>query len=215
MSENHAADLGTIPRSPRLERLIGRVTLRLGLNNIHCVGAFKVKAHEAYTDADLVHFHGIHSQFFSYLALPSLTANKPAIFTIRDMWPLTGHCAVNYDCERWKVGCGQCPYPDAPPALPTQRDMHLTSSGSSKIGGTVNSRLTVVSLSRRLTEQAQQSILDHFPIHHIPNGVDTEAYRPLDPHQCRSVFDIPAKRKRADVDLLVLLKRQHKGHRSL
>ena len=111
-----------IPRSPRLERLIGRVTLRLGLNDIHCVGAFKIKAHEAYIDADLVHFHGIHSQFFSYLALPSLTANKPPIFTVRDMWPLTGHCAVNYDCERWKIGCGQCPYPDAPPALPTKRD---------------------------------------------------------------------------------------------
>jgi len=23
----------------------------------------------------------------------------------------TGHCAYSYDCDRWKIGCGKCPYP--------------------------------------------------------------------------------------------------------
>jgi glycosyltransferase involved in cell wall biosynthesis len=192
-----------------MERFLSRVTFRLGLNDVHCVGAFQIKNMPAYMEADLVHFQVIHGQFFSYLALPSLTANKPAVFTIRDMWPLTGHCAVSYDCERWKLGCGKCPYPDAPPPLPAQWDSSRL-EWKLKNWSYSHSRLTVVALSRRMTEQAQQSMLGHFPIHHIPNGVDTEVYRPLDPHLCRSALGIPAEKK---VLLFAAghLNRQHKG----
>jgi glycosyltransferase involved in cell wall biosynthesis len=198
-----------IPRSPRLERLISQVSLRLGLNDVHCVGAFKIKKIPAYREADLLNFHGIHGQFFSYLALPFLTKSKPAVFTVRDMWPLTGHCAVSYDCERWKTGCGSCPYPSAPPALPTKRDStHM--EWKLKSWAYRQSRLAVVTLSRRMTEQARQSMLGHFPIHHIPNGVNTEVYRPLDPSLCRSALGIPAGKK-----VLMFgagyLNRQHKG----
>jgi glycosyltransferase involved in cell wall biosynthesis len=183
-----------IPRSPRLERLIGHVTLRLSLNDIHCVGAFKVKKHEAFISADIVHFHGIHSQFFSYLALPSLTADKPAVFTLRDMWPFTGHCAFSFDCERWKIGCGQCPYPDAPPVLPSKVDnSHL--DWKLKNWAYSRSHLTIVALSHLMVQQAQQSMLQRFPVYHIPNGVDTAAYQPLDPEQCRAILGIPPQKK--------------------
>src|SRR5215475_3782767 len=58
-----------IPRLPRLERLIGQVTTRWGLNDVHCVGAFKIEKLAAYHEADILNFHDIHGQFFSYLAL--------------------------------------------------------------------------------------------------------------------------------------------------
>ena len=61
-----------------------------------------------------------------------------------------------------------------------------------------------------MTEQARQSMLGHFSIHHIPNGVDTDAYRPLDPALCRTVLGVPAEKK-----VLMFgagyLNRQHKG----
>jgi len=41
----------------------------MGLNNIHCVGSFKVSQNEFYLDADIINFHVIHSGFFSYLAI--------------------------------------------------------------------------------------------------------------------------------------------------
>ena len=185
------------------------VTSRLGLNDVHCVGAFKIETLAAYREADILNFHVIHGQFFSYLALPFLTKNKPAVFTVRDMWPLTGHCAVSYDCERWKTGCGNCPYPSAPPALPTKRDStHM--EWKLKSWAYRQSRLTVVTLSRRMTEQARQSMLGHFPIHHIPNGVDTEAYRPLDPALGRTVLGIPPGKK-VLMFAAGYLNRQHKG----
>ncbi len=198
-----------IPRLPRVESLLGRVTLRMGLNDVHCVGSFLVKHTEAFQEADIINFHGIHGQFFSYLALPSLTAHKPAVFTVRDMWPFTGHCAVSYDCERWKNGCGKCPYPDAPPALPSKRD---GTRWEWKLKNWVysRSRLTVVTLSTRMTEQVKQSMLGRFPIYHIPNGVDTEAYQPLDPQLCRTVLGI-APHKKVLLFAAGHLNRRHKG----
>ena len=180
-----------IPRAWRVERALSRVTMRLGLNDVHCVGAFRIKHLTAFQDADVVNFHGIHGQFFSYLALPVLTADKAAVFTVRDMWPLTGHCAVNYDCERWRTGCGHCPYPDAPPPLPGSRD-GTRLEWKLKRWAYRHTRMTVVALSTRMTEQLKQSILGHLPVYHIPNGVDTKAYHPLDRAMCRAALDIPA-----------------------
>jgi glycosyltransferase involved in cell wall biosynthesis len=108
------------------------------------------------------------------------------------MWPFTGHCAVSYDCDRWKIGCARCPYPDAPPTI--KRD---NTRLEWKLKDWVYSRsnLTIVTLSNKRTEQAKQSMLNRFPIHQIPNGVDTEVYEPLDPEQCRSLLGIPPGKK--------------------
>lgn len=183
-----------IPRARRAERALSRVTMRLGLNDVHCVGAFRIKHLPAFQEADVVNFHGIHGQFFSYLALPALTADKGAVFTVRDMWPLTGHCAVNYDCERWRTGCGNCPYPNAGPPLPKGRD-GTRLEWKLKRWVYRHSRMTLVALSTRMIKQLQQSILNHLPVYHIPNGVDTEAYQPLDQAMCRAALGIPAYKK--------------------
>lgn len=171
-----------------LESLLGRVTGRLGLNDIHCISSFGIRRDKAYRDADLVHFHGNHGGFFSYFALPSLTAAKPTVMTLHDMWAYTGHCATSFGCDRWKSGCGNCPYPEALPAI--QRD---STRLEWKLKNWVYSRsnLTFVTLSATRTEQAKQSMLKRFPIHRIPNGIDTETYRPLDSEQCRSLLGVP------------------------
>ncbi len=171
-----------------LEALLARLTGRLGLNDIHCVSSFGIKLSDEYVNSDLLHFHGNHGGFFSYLALPSLTAGKPTVMTLHDMWAYTGHCATSYDCTRWKIGCGNCPYPDAHPAIQmdnTRLEWRLKKWVYSR------SNLTIVTLSAARTEQAKQSILKHFPIVQIPNGVDIETYRPLDAEQCRALLGIP------------------------
>lgn len=208
-SKRALASSEQIPRAPRLERVLGRLTHRIGLNDIHCVGAFWIKKMPAYQESDVLNFHGIHGDFLSYLALPTLTADKPAVFTVRDMWPFTGHCAFSYDCERWKIGCGKCPYPEAPPALPSKRD---TTHVEWKLKDWVyrRSRFTVVTLSRRMTEQAKQSMLARFPVRHISNGVDGEAYRRIDPELSRAALGIPAG-KRVLLFSAGNLSRQRKG----
>lgn len=176
----------------RLESLIRRVTSRVGLNDIHRVSSFKIKRHQWFQEADILQFHGIHSGFISYLALPSLVRNRPTIFTLHDMWCLTGHCAYSFDCDRWKIGCGNCAHLDAYP--PIRRDAtHI----EWKLKDWVYSRsnFTIVSPSSWLTQQAKQSMMRRFPIHRIPNGVDVQAYQPLDPEKCRSLLGIPPDKK--------------------
>jgi len=179
-----------IPHSPRVRKLeskIRKLTSGLGLNDIHYLNSFGVKQHQAYLSADIVNFHGTHG-FFSYLAIPSLTEDKPGVFVLHDVWPFTGHCAVSYDCERWKIGCGRCPYPEAHPAI--RRDnTHLEWKLKDWVYG--RSNLAIVTLCSQITDWVQQSMLNRFPIHQIPDGIDTKVLEPLDPEKCRSLLGIP------------------------
>ncbi len=175
-----------------IESRLKKVTSRLGLNDIHAISSFSIARNKVYLDADVVNFHGIHGGFISYLALPSLTKDKPAVFTLHDMWAYTGHCAYSYDCERWKTGCGNCPYPDNHPTI--KRDnTHLEWNLKNWVYG--RSNLVIVTLSTMQTKQVRQSLLSRFPVHQIPNGVDTEVFEPLDPEQCRALLGIPREKK--------------------
>ena len=98
-----SAAVALVPRWRRLDNLVHRLTRRLGLNDIHRVSSPLLARHPFYREADVVHFHGLHTAFLSYLALPGLTRHKPAVFTMHDLWALTGHCAFSYDCERWRT----------------------------------------------------------------------------------------------------------------
>jgi glycosyltransferase involved in cell wall biosynthesis len=182
----------TIPRLPRLESYLGKVTQRLGFNDVHCISSFLIRKTQAFVDADILDFHSIHSGFFSYLALPGLSMSKPSVFTLHDMWPFTGHCHNSLDCNRWKTGCGKCPYPQTEPAI--RRDVtHVEWLLKNQVYK--RSHLTLVTPSTWLAEQTKQSMLKDFPIHHIPHGIDTDIYRPLDPALCRSMLGIlPGKK---------------------
>ena len=184
--------VATVPRKPRIENSLLRVSARLGLNYINLISTFDVLKHAFYQRSDILNFHNLHTGYFNYLAIPSLTENKPAVFTLHDMWSFTGHCAYSYDCSRWKTGCGKCPYPDSQPAI--RRDATRLEW---KLKNWVYSRsdLTIVTPSSWLSEQAKQSMLKCFPIHHIPNGINTEIYQPLDRQQCRSLLGISYSKK--------------------
>ncbi|MEH2163388.1 MAG: glycosyltransferase family 4 protein [Nostoc sp.] len=184
--------VAVVPSKRRIENQLYRITGRSGLNYINVLGSFDIAKHSFYQEADIINFHNLHTGYFNYLSIPSLTKNKPAVFTLHDMWSFTGHCAYSYDCDRWKTGCGQCPYPETYPAI--SRD---NTPLECKLKNWVYSRsnLTVVAPSKWLVEQVKQSMLNRFPIHHIPNGIDTEAYQPLDPEQCRSILSIPLCKK--------------------
>jgi glycosyltransferase involved in cell wall biosynthesis len=164
----------------------------LGLNYLNYLSSFDIPKHRFYQEADVLNFHNLHTNYFNYLAIPSLTATKLAVFTLHDMWSFTGHCTYSYGCDRWEIGCGRCPYPDVYPRI--RRD---NTRLEWKLKNWVYSRshLTIVTPSTWLTEQAKHSMLNRFPIYHIPNGIDTEVYQPLDSKQCRSLLGIPIDKK--------------------
>lgn len=139
--------------------------------------------------ADLVHLHNLHGGYFSHTVLPRLSRQKPVVWTLHDLWALTGHCAYAFDCERWRQGCGRCPQLDTYPKLRRDRTAMLWSV---KRRLYARSRLTVVTPSRWLARLAQESsLLGRFPIHCIPNGIDTSVFTAHPRDQARARLHLP------------------------
>lgn len=188
-----SSHVDTIPPRRHLDYQLLRITRPFGFNDIHLTSTFDILKHPFYQEADLLHFHNLHGGYFNYLALPSLTQNKPSILTLHDMWAITGHCAYSFECDRWKFGCGQCPYPNTYPAI--QRD---STRWEWKLKRWVYNRSNlgaVVTTSRWQAKQAQESMLNSVPVYRIPPGLDTQAYQPLAPEQCRVLLGIPTDKK--------------------
>jgi glycosyltransferase involved in cell wall biosynthesis len=184
--------IAQVPRTPHLERNLQRITHRLGLNYLHNQTTHNITPHPFYRQADILNFHNLHTGYFNYLAIDNLTAQKPAVYTLHDMWSFTGHCAYTYNCTKWQTGCGKCPDLDSYPSV--ARD---NTAIEWKLKNWVYSRsnLTIVCPSQWLTEQAQKSILNRFPIHHIPNGIDTTLYQPLNKQQCCTALNLPPNKQ--------------------
>ncbi|NJR57005.1 MAG: glycosyltransferase [Acaryochloris sp. CRU_2_0] len=186
--ETNSDLVAEVPRSRHLEKNIDRITRRLGFNYISHQTTPNITQHPFYPEADILNFHNLHGGYFNYLAIDNLTTSKPALFTLHDMWSFTGHCAYSYACNKWQTGCGQCPDLATYPAI--TRD---TTAIEWKLKNWVYSRsnLSIITPSQWLADQARASMLSRFPIHHIPNGIDTDVYQPIENAQCRQVLNIP------------------------
>jgi glycosyltransferase involved in cell wall biosynthesis len=181
-----------VPRQGKLATQISQFTNKLGFNYIHLLNTFEILKHSFYKEADILNFHNLHSGYFNYLAIPQLTEKKPAVYTLHDMWSFTGHCAYSYDCNKWQTGCGNCPYPDTYPKI--RRD---STKWEWKLKNWVyeQTNLTIVTPSKWLAEQAKLSMLNRFEIHCIPNGIETNAYQPLEQENCRQILGISQGKK--------------------
>jgi glycosyltransferase involved in cell wall biosynthesis len=123
-----------------------------------------------------VQLYNTHGSYFSHSALPLLSRLRPIAWRLSDMWALTGHVAYSFDCERWLDGCGSCPYLDVYPALRRDRTALLWRWKQTVYR---RSRLHLIAPSRWLEGLARRSpLLSRFPIHLVPNGIDTGTFRP-------------------------------------
>jgi glycosyltransferase involved in cell wall biosynthesis len=171
----------------RVLKLIGR---ELGLEESNPIlNTVSVLRHPLYRSADVIHLHCIHENFLSYLTLPWLSAHKPTIFHIHDMWAFSGQCHYSYECDRWKTGCGNCPH------LHTQKRDNTALEWKLKNWAYANSHLQVVTHSTWTTTQVQQGMLNRFPVTCFPYGLDTRVFYPRDRESCRAALGLPPGKK--------------------
>jgi glycosyltransferase involved in cell wall biosynthesis len=109
--------------------------------------------------------------------------------TLHDAWLLSGHCAHSFDCERWRIGCGQCPDLTIDPAI--RRDA-TAYNWRRKRDIFANSRLHVAAPSRWLMEKVEHSMLARGVVEArvIPNGVDLAVFHPSDQRAARAALGI-------------------------
>jgi glycosyltransferase involved in cell wall biosynthesis len=141
--------------------------------------------------SDIVHLHNLHANYFDLRILPSLSARHLVVMTLHDAWLLSGHCAHSLDCERWKIGCGSCPYLNISP--PMLRDS-TACYWRRKRNIYSKSQVYVVSPSQWLIDKAKDvnSILRPAAVNFrvIPNGVDLSIFHPASKSQVRQELGI-------------------------
>lgn len=138
---------------------------------------------------DILHCHNLHAGYFDLRVLPWISRRITTVLTLHDAWLLTGHCAHSFDCERWRVGCGQCPDLSIYPAI--RRDA-TAYNWERKRQIFAQSRLYIATPSQWLMHKVKQSILAVAIVEGrvIPYGVDLSVFRPADRQATREALGI-------------------------
>lgn len=187
----HDRDVRPAARGPlrAADRAFRLVWDRLGWKELYYPSTHLLPYHRWVRHADVVQLYALHSGWFATSGLPRLGRRKPLVWRMSDMWALTGHCAFSLECERWRTGCGACPHLDAYPGLRRDRTAPLWRRKRRLYERTP---LTIVAPSRWMERLVRESpLLGAFPVHHIPNGLDTDVFRPRPRREARQLLGLP------------------------
>ena len=140
----------------------------------------------------VLHLHNLHGGYFDLRVLPALSVLAPVVLTLHDQWTFTGHCAHSFECDRWKSGCGNCPDLTIYPGIPKDRTAENFDLKQHIFSRT---RLYLSTPSKWLMDKAERSLLapaiEEARI--IPNGVDTNVFRPGEKAIERSRLGLPPR----------------------
>ena len=162
----------------RINSLVNRIEDRLSIQCLLHPFSHLIPFSAKFRAADIVHYHLIHTRYFSLTSLPLLTRMKPSVWTVHDPWVATGHCVYPYDCERWKTGCGSCPDLNTYMAVRKDRTAMLWKIKNWLYG---LSDIDLIVASKWMLDLVNNSpLMSRFPVHHIPFGIDLAAFAPSD-----------------------------------
>jgi glycosyltransferase involved in cell wall biosynthesis len=134
---------------------------------------------------DLVHLHWINAGFVPIHLLRRLA--RPLVWTLHDMWPLTGGCHHARGCGGFRSACGHCP------VLHSRHGMDLSRAVMRwKARCWRGLDIHLVAPSHWMAEQARgSSLFGDAPVSVIPNGLDLAVYRPWDRKLARALLQLP------------------------
>jgi glycosyltransferase involved in cell wall biosynthesis len=188
-------------RLPRLEKVLPRLNRFPGEMALPYPSSRQFDRTGLFKGADLVHLHNLHGKYFDYRVLPRWSTTRPIVWTLHDMWPLTGHCAFSLDCPRWQRGCGECPMflPGMKrlDAIPQPLWDNSAPEWVRKRATYAKTPLAIVAPSRWLLDLASQSMLASHPetvFLQIPYGLDTDRYRPIAKPEARRLLGLEQDR---------------------
>jgi len=180
-------------------------TESLDVQDIFKLFSFELLFNDIFRKADIVHLHNLHGNYFGLSSLPIMTKYKKFVWTLHDMWAITGHCAYSMECNKFiNDKCEKCTYPKIYPSMKKDRANALF-----KIKNWIykHSDFEIVVPSKWLESQVKRSILKDKSIHYIPNGIDINVFKPYDKLQVREKLGLPK-------DKAILLFSANKGSRN-
>jgi len=153
------------------------------LRSMSCHGALQKM------DYDIVHLHWINQRFLDINELKKI--NKPIVWTLHDSWAFTGLCHVPYECKQYEIHCGACPMLGSNVEQDYAHEVFEKKREAYK-----DLNLHIVTPSKWLGECAKKSVLlGRFPVHVIPNCIDTDLYQPIVKAEARKILGLESDKR--------------------
>lgn len=145
----------------------------------------KIALQVAQLNPDVVNLHWICDGFVQIETIARL--KKPIVWTLHDMWAFTGGCHYNQECDRFTNSCGACPQLHSNKSWDLSRWVWQRKAKAWK-----NLKLTIVTPSDWLAKEAiSSSLFQNQHITVIPNGLDTQTYKPIEKQFARKMLNLP------------------------
>lgn len=145
-----------------------------------------------FQQADVIHLHWINQGMLSLKDIQKIIdSGKPVVWTMHDMWPITGICHHAQDCTKYQTQCHTCPllYKGSKHDLSYQ--VFLKKQKLYK-----KANITFVACSQWLEGLAKHSVLAlGHSVTNIPNPINTNLFRPLNKIQVRKNLNLPTDKK--------------------
>jgi glycosyltransferase involved in cell wall biosynthesis len=135
----------------------------------------------------IIHLHWI-AKFIDYTSFfQSIDPGQPVVWTLHDMNAFTGGCHFSGGCERFRLGCGECPQLVGRGPDDLSRQFFDEKERALK-----DLNLHVVAPSRWLIESARSSRMfrNANSFSHFPYGISTSDYYPMERTEARARLGI-------------------------
>lgn len=140
---------------------------------------FDLAGHPMVKQADLINLHWTGN----FLDWPSFFKNvkKPIVWTLHDMNPFMG--GFHYLGDQYRN-------------MPLLENVEKALLKVKKDSLPADQNMTIVSPSKWLMEESKNSeVLGRFLHHHVPYGLPTDIFKPLDKKISKTVFNLPSNKK--------------------
>jgi len=153
---------------------------------------FNILKNKMVQDADIIHLHWVNQGLLSIREIGALAKlEKPIVWTMHDMWPMTGICHHSGECLRFKENCGLCKYLTSP--APHDLSYKVFKKKKRLV---CNSNITFVACSEWLQKKtAGSALMLGNSMTNIPNPIDTDFFKPGDKLKARQDLSLPTDKK--------------------
>ena len=130
---------------------------------------------------DIVHIHCLHGYYMNSLVLFDYFKKNgiKVVWTMHDNWAFTGHCAY-FDlrkCEKWKTQCDKCPSKSDYPSTLFEKSKRNYVLKKEVFTSLDQKMLYIVSPSKWLDKQIEDSFLNKYNHFVIYNSINLEKFK--------------------------------------
>ncbi|NEO84107.1 MAG: glycosyltransferase [Spirulina sp. SIO3F2] len=139
---------------------------------------------------DVINLHWINKGFLRPESLPKL--GKPLVWTMHDIWAVTGGCHYPEGCDRYTSQCGRCPQLGSNQSQDLSRKLWRRKAKA--WGNHLN--LHIVGVSRWIADCVQRSsLLGNYPVDVIGETLNPEVFCPRPQALARQLLNLNPERR--------------------